>query len=44
MTATGSPRREGSDWTVGLGPCVGEPLMTRPPGFPLHRLHLLLIP
>jgi len=33
MTATGSPRHEGSAWTVGLGPFVGEPLMTRPPGF-----------
>jgi len=33
MTATGSPRHEGSDWTAGLGPFVGEPLMTRPPGF-----------
>jgi len=33
MTATGSPRHEGSDWTAGLGPIVGKPLMTRPPGF-----------
>jgi len=33
MTATGSPRHEGSDWTAGLGPFVGEPLTTRPPGF-----------
>jgi len=33
MTATGSPRHEGSDWTAGLGPFVGEPLMTRPSGF-----------
>ena len=43
MTATGSPRHEGSDWTAGLGPFVGEPLMPRPPGFTLHRLHPLLI-
>jgi len=33
MTATGSPRHEGSDWTAGLGPFVGKLLMTRPPGF-----------
>jgi len=33
MTATGSPRHEGSDWTAGLGPFVGDPRMTRPPGF-----------
>jgi len=33
MTATGSPRHEGSDWTAELGPFVGEPLTTRPPGF-----------
>jgi len=33
MTATGSLRHEGSDWTAGIGPFVGEPLMTRPPGF-----------
>jgi len=33
MTATGSPRHEGSDWTAGLGPLVGEPLITEPPGF-----------
>jgi hypothetical protein len=33
MTATGLPRHEGSDWTAGFGPLVGEPLMTRPPGF-----------
>jgi len=33
MTATGSPRHEGSDWTAGLGPFVGELVMTRPPGF-----------
>ena len=33
MTATGSPRHERSDWTAGLGPFVGEPLMTRPPGY-----------
>jgi len=33
MTVTGSLRHEGSDWTVGLGRFVGEPLMTRPPGF-----------
>jgi len=32
MTATGSPRHEGSHWTAGLGPFVGEPLMTRPHG------------
>ena len=37
MTASGSLRPEGSDWTPGLGSSVGEPLMTRPPGssFPL---------
>jgi len=33
MTITGSPRHEGRDSTAGLGPFVGEPLMTRPPGF-----------
>jgi hypothetical protein len=33
MTATGSLRHEGSDWTAGLGPFVCEPLMIRPPGF-----------
>jgi len=33
MTATSSPRHEGSDWMAGLGPFVGELLMTRPPGF-----------
>jgi hypothetical protein len=33
MTATGSPRHEGSDWMAGLGPFVGELLMTRPSGF-----------
>jgi len=32
MTATGSSRHEGSDWTAGLGLFVGEPVMTRPPG------------
>jgi len=32
MTATGSPRHEGSDWTAGPGPFVGKPQMTRPPG------------
>jgi len=38
MTAAGSPRPEGSDWTAGLGSCVGEPLMTRPPGYSLPLL------
>jgi len=32
MTTTGSPRHEGSDWTAGLAPFVGEPLMARPSG------------
>jgi hypothetical protein len=32
MTATGSPRTEGSHWTAGLGSFVGEPFTTRPPG------------
>ena len=32
MTATGSPRHEGSDWTAGLGPFVGDLLITSPPG------------
>jgi len=42
MTAASSPRPEGSDWTAGLGSCVGEPLMTRPPGYshpPLPSFH-----
>ena len=33
MTATGSPKHKESDWTAGLGPFVGEQLMSRPPGF-----------
>jgi len=33
MTATGSPMEEGSDCTAGLGPFMGELLMTKPPGF-----------
>jgi len=33
MTATGSVRHKGSDWMTGLGPFVGELLMTMPPGF-----------
>jgi len=33
MTAIGSPEHDGSDWTAGHGPFLGEPLMTRPPGF-----------
>jgi len=32
ITAAGSPRPKGSDWTAGLGYFVGELLMTRPPG------------
>jgi len=32
MTATGWPRPEGSDWTVGLGSFVSKLLLTRPPG------------
>jgi hypothetical protein len=35
MTAAGSPRPDGSDSTAGLGSCVGELLMTRPPGYSL---------
>jgi len=38
MTAIGSLRPEGSDRTAGLGSCVGEPLMTRPPGYSLPPL------
>jgi len=38
MTAISSPRPEGSDRTAGLGSCVGEPLMTRPPGYSLPPL------
>jgi len=33
MTATGSLRHVGSDWTAGPDPFVGEPLMTRPSGY-----------
>jgi hypothetical protein len=33
MTTTGPLRHEGSDWTPWFGPFVGEPLMTRSPGF-----------
>jgi len=33
MTATGSPRHEGSDSTSWLGPFVCEPLIPRPRGF-----------
>jgi len=33
MTTTGLQRHEGSDWMAGLGPFVGELLITRPPGF-----------
>jgi len=32
MTAAGLPRPEGSDWTAGHCACVGEPVITRPPG------------
>jgi len=42
MTAAGTPRPEGSDWTAGLGSCLGEPLMTRHPGYslpPLQSFH-----
>jgi len=38
MTAAGSLRPEGSDWMVGLGSCVGEPLITRPPRYSLPPL------
>jgi len=38
MTAISSPRPGGSDRTAGLGSCVGEPLMTRPPGYSLPPL------
>jgi hypothetical protein len=45
MTAAGSPRPAGSDWTAGLGSRVGEPLMTRPPGYSLPPLpSFVLIP
>lgn len=33
ITATGWPRHEESDWTVGLCPFMGELLLTRPSGF-----------
>jgi len=42
MTATGSTRPEGSDWTAGLGSFVGEPLTTRPPGLFLPSFFSLL--
>jgi len=38
MTGAGSPRYEASDWMAGLGFCVGEQLMTRPPGYSLQPL------
>ena len=38
MTAIALPRPEGSDRTAGHGSCVGEPLMTRPPGYSLPPL------
>jgi hypothetical protein len=38
MTATGSPSHEGRDGMAGLGSCVGEQLMTRPPGSPVSAL------
>jgi len=38
LTAGGSPQPNGSDWTAGLGSCVGELLMTRPPGYSLPPL------
>jgi len=45
MTAARSQRAEGSDWTAGLGSCVGEPLMTRPPGYSLPPIpSFVLIP
>jgi len=45
MTATGLPRPSGSDWTTVLGSRVGEPLMTRPPGYSLLQLpSFVLIP
>jgi hypothetical protein len=42
MTATSSPRPEGSDWTAVLGSFVGEPLTTRPPGLFLPSFFSLL--
>jgi len=45
MTAAGSPKPEGSDCTAGLGCCMGEPLMTRPPGYSLPSFpSFILIP
>jgi len=38
MTAVVSPRPAGSDQMVGLGACMGEPLMTRPLGYSLPPL------
>jgi len=43
MTATGLLRHEGSDWTAGLGFFLGEPLMTRTPGFSLPLLQSFLL-
>ena len=42
MSPAGSPRPDGSDWTAGLSSCVGEPLISRPPGYslpPLQSFH-----
>jgi len=38
MIATGWPRPEGSERMAGLGFFVGEPLITRPPGYSLPPL------
>jgi len=38
MTAAGLLRPEGNERMVGLGSSVGEPLMTRPPGYSLPPL------
>ena len=38
MTTAGSLRPEGSDSTLGFGSCVGEPLLTTPPGYSLPPL------
>jgi len=44
MTAAGSQRPKGSDWTAGLGSCVGQPLTTRSPGYclPPHPSFILI--
>jgi len=42
ITATDSPRPQGSGWAVGLGLFLGEPLMTRPSGCSLPWLQSIL--